>query len=93
VYYENLCTQPKIELPDVFNTIGLGKAVKVMDTINQPSQTTRSNSAVVQGTDKITNWKKKLTSVQITNILRIVEAFELSHIYNDSYLPLNQDAQ
>jgi hypothetical protein len=93
VYYENLCTQPKIELPDVFNAIGLGKAVKVMDTINQPSQTTRSNSAVIQGTDKITNWKKKLSSVQITNILRIVEAFELSHIYNDSYLPLNQDAQ
>jgi hypothetical protein len=92
-YYENLCTQPKIELPDVFNAIGLGKAVKVMDKINQPSQTTRSNSAVVKGTDKIISWKKKLTSVQITNILRIVEAFELSHIYNDSYLPLNQDAQ
>jgi hypothetical protein len=92
VYYENLCTQPEIEIPAIFASIGQRYVSPVIDTINQPSQTTRETSAVVTGTDKISNWKKKLSSSQIEKILSIVEKFGLGHLYSDSFLPLNKDA-
>jgi hypothetical protein len=72
----------------------LGKRITDMknDSINRPSQTTRAASAVVDGTDKISAWKKKLSDKQIKNILRVVEAFGLGHLYDDSVFPLNKDA-
>ena len=57
----------------------------------QPSQTTRRASAVVTGSDKIENWKKKLSRSQIDNVLRVVQAFGLGHLYGDSTLPLNKN--
>ena len=59
-----------------------------MDRINQPSQTTRVTSAIVAGTDKIAAWKQKLSPVQIEHILRVVDAFGLSDLYDESLLPL-----
>ena len=91
VYYENLCTQPEVEIPALFEYMGFQKGDLIVDTINRPSQTTRENSAVVTGTDKIRNWKKKLTSTQIKNVLHVVNDFGLGHIYDDSYMPLNHD--
>ena len=88
VYYENLCTQPQAELLSIFASIGRPYAEPNMDKINQPSQTTRVTSAIVAGTDKISAWKKKLSPVQIEQTLRVVDAFGLSHLYNESLLPL-----
>lgn len=93
VYYEHLCIQPEIEIPALYNYIGLENDSAIFEKVNKPSQTTREGSAIVTGTDKISNWKKKLTTTQIDNILRIVDAFGLSHIYNESYLPLDKNAQ
>jgi len=89
VYYENLCTQPEIELPDIFKSIGQHYENPRIDKINQPSQTAKETSAVVTGKDKVTHWKKKLTPSQIENILRVVDRFGLSHIYGDLPMPLN----
>jgi len=89
VYYENLCTHPESELPGIFETIGYKYSAPLVAGINQPSQTARRASAVVTGTDKIENWKQKLSRSQIDNILRIVQAFGLGHLYSDSTLPLN----
>lgn len=91
-YYENLCTQPELELPSIFTSIGQRSVSRIIDTINRPSQTTREMSAVVSGIDKTTNWRKRLSLEQINNILRVVEVFGLSHIYGDSFLPLSKDA-
>jgi hypothetical protein len=90
VYYENLCTQPEIELPGVFEAIGYQYSGAAATSINQPSQTTRRASAVVTGTNKIANWKRKLSRSQIDNILRVVHGFGLDHLYRDSSLPLVQ---
>jgi sulfotransferase family protein len=89
VYYENLCTHPEAELPGIFETIGYEFSSALVDTINQPSQTTKAGSAVVAGTDKIGSWKQKLSRSQIDNILRIVHGFGLSHLYSEASLPLN----
>lgn len=87
VYYENLCTQPQVEIPAILASIGQESTEPVSEIINRPSQTTRRTSAVVNGTDKITTWKKKLSPLQIDKILRIVGAFGLGHLYGDSGLP------
>jgi len=89
IYYENLCTHPKGELSGIFKVIGYEFSGPQVDTINQPSQTTRAGSAVIAGTDKIGSWKKKLSPSQIDNILRIVHGFGLSHLYGPSSLPLD----
>jgi hypothetical protein len=91
VYYENLCTQPEIELPGIFEAIGQQYSGRLFTGSNQPSQTTRSASAVVAGTNKIENWKNKLSRSQIDNVLRVVQAFGLGHVYDDSTLPLDKN--
>jgi hypothetical protein len=91
VYYENLCTQPEIELPGIFEAIGHQYSSRLFTGSDQPSQTARSASAVVAGTNKIENWKNKLSRSQIDNVLRVVQAFGLGHVYDDSTLPLNKN--
>lgn len=91
VYYENLCTQPKIELPMLFDLIGKERQQLLSDKFNRPSQTTRETSAVVTGADKISSWKRKLDASQIERILHIVDAFGLGHLYGNSFQPLNTD--
>jgi hypothetical protein len=93
VYYENLCLHPEGELPGIFESIGYEFSSPFVDTINQPSQTTRAGSAVVVGTDKIGNWKQKLSRSQIDNILQVVQAFGLGHLYGDSTLPLYKNVR
>jgi hypothetical protein len=90
VYYENLCTQPEIELTGILEAIGYKYKSPLVNTSDHPSQTTRAASAVVTGTDKIEGWKKKLSRSQIDNILQVVHGFDLSHLYGDSYLPLDK---
>src|SRR5687768_15434851 len=92
IYYEHLCTQPELELPEIFTSIGQRYDATAMDKINRPSQTTRESSAVVNGKDQISYWKQKLTPLQIDNILRVVEKFGLDDLYNDSFLPVSKDA-
>jgi hypothetical protein len=91
VFYEDLCTQPEIELPAIFEALGQEYLeTDVTRIAGRPSQTTRKDSAIVIGTDKVESWKESLSSTQIDNILRIVDAFGLSHLYGDSSLPLNR---
>ena len=88
VYYENLCSQPDKELPELFEFLGQPYTRPVIEIINQPSQTTNATSAVVTGTDKIEGWKKKLGRSQIDGVLRTVDAFGMSHLYGQSSSPL-----
>lgn len=92
VYYENLCTQPEIELPAIFASLGQAYQDMKNGTLDLPSQTTRVTSAVVHGRDKISSWKEKLTSGKIKNILQIVDAFGLGYLYDESIYPLEKNA-
>ena len=93
VHYETLVTQAERELPAIFKIIGQENSQLNIDTINRPSQTTIEISPVVTGGDKISNWKKRLTSDQIRNILQIVDSFGLGYLYGDSVLPVNNNAK
>ena len=91
VYYENLCTQPEIELPGIFDALGYPFSGRLIASSNQPSQTSRRDSAVAIRTDKIENWKKRLGRSQIEAILRVVQAFGLDNLYGESTVPLKKN--
>jgi hypothetical protein len=88
VFYENLCTRPEIELPCVFRALGHDYRASVFERSRVPSTTAIRSSAVLAGRDLVTRWKDVLAPKQIDNILSIVEAFQLGHIYRDSFMPL-----
>ena len=90
VYYEDLCTQPETELPEIFEAMGFKYSRLFVSRFDRPSQTARRASPVVAGTEKIENWKHKLNRSQIDNILRIVNGFGLSYLYDHSSIPLNR---
>lgn len=92
VHYENLCTQPEIELPVIFKTLGQRYEPSVIKQSSRPSMTTRMTSAVVTGNNKIARWTNSLGSAQVKNILSVVKAFDLDYLYGDSLVPLNKDA-
>jgi hypothetical protein len=89
IYYENLCTQPAVELPRLFDFIHQKYKRTAIDQMMIPSSTTRLTSAIVTGEDRISRWKRNLTSKQIDRILYIVDSFGLAHLYSDSLLPLD----
>ena len=89
VYYEDLCVQPATEFPAILESIGYGYPPSRIELLNRPSQTTKLTSAVVTGTNKVSHWKSVLSQVQIERILKVVQAFGLDHLYDDTPLPLN----
>lgn len=89
VYYENLCTQPEVELANIFEFIHHRYKPMNLRKFTVPSLTAKTTSAVVSGSDRVTQWKRKLNPTQINNILRVVNLFDLDYLYGDSHLPLN----
>lgn len=88
VFYEHLCTRPEAEVERIFCTINQAYTSSVFDTMERPSTTATSASAVMHGDDRVTRWQRELSVRQIDDILSIVEAFGMSHLYSDSPLPL-----
>lgn len=91
IFYENLCVQPEVELTRIFRAVGYRYKKTVFTALDRPSATATRSSAVMRGDDKIAQWKKSLSSKQISNILSIVEAFGLDCVYDDSLLPLSDE--
>jgi hypothetical protein len=88
IFYEDLCIQPEVEIPKIFQAIKHQHQASVFEHINQPSTTTVRTSAVVTGEDKVARWKKELSPKQINNILSVVEDFRLDYIYGNTFTPL-----
>jgi hypothetical protein len=90
IYYENLCLQPEIEVPRIFEIIKQEHRDTVYKYLNKPSNTTAIHSAILSGEDKVNKWKRHLSNIQINNILSVVRDFELDYIYGDSFEPLTE---
>lgn len=87
IFYENLCARPEVEIPRIFEVIGHEYKNTVFASMDRPSRTSTRSSAVMTGDDKVTQWKRILSPKQIDDILSVVEAFGLDHIYGDSFTP------
>jgi hypothetical protein len=91
VSYERLCTQPEEELRRIFELIKLPNADLGIRYVNRPSITALPSSAVITGENKIARWQRRLSPEQIRNVLGIVRAFGLDHLYADSVMPIYKD--
>jgi hypothetical protein len=87
IFYESLCMQPEREVPKMFQAIGHKYDEAVFALAQRPSTTTARTSAIVTGEDRVIRWKRELSPQQISNILSVVEDFELDYIYGDSPTP------
>jgi hypothetical protein len=87
VFYEDLCLRPESELPRIFRALGRSHDETVLETVDRPSLTSRSGSAVVTGEDRISRWRKLLPAREAEAVLSLVESFGLGHLYGDSDLP------
>jgi hypothetical protein len=88
VSYERLRTEPEIELPRVFEGIGLGYRASLFDQLDRPSKTTVSASPVMSGRGTVGRWTRELSSEQIRRILAVVEGFGLGSLYGESIVPI-----
>jgi hypothetical protein len=88
IFYENLCLQPEVEIPKIFQILQHEYKNSVFEYANMPSTTSIRTSASVTGKNTVTRWSKELSSEQISSIMSIVEAFGLHYIYGDSLQPL-----
>ena len=90
-FYEDLCTRARNEVPRLFDLLGLEAGPAVFRALERPSTTARGFSAVVTGDDRLTAWKRWLSSAQADRVLAVVERFGLGGIYGDSDTPLARD--
>ena len=88
VFYEDLHRQPENEIRKIFEFIRQPFDPKINHNMSRPSQTTRATSAVVTNSDRIAHWRTRLEPAQIENILRVVKAFGLEHLYGETDQPL-----
>ncbi len=88
IFYEDLYLHPEIEIPRIFAGIKQDYGPSVISSLNKPSTTSTRSSAVVTGEDRIAKWKNTLAAVQVEQILSVVEAFDLGHLYGESVTPL-----
>jgi hypothetical protein len=91
VYYEDLCLQPEVEIPRVFAALGQSYDESVFARLPRPSLTSTGGSAVIAEGDRVSGWRKSLSARQISEILGVVEAFGLAHLYGDGDIPLFQN--
>jgi hypothetical protein len=87
LFYEHLCVQPEVEIPALFGAIGRSYTSSVFHRMQRPSRTSTTASAVTWGTDKVRRWQSTLAASQVRDILRIVDGFGLTHLYDDSLMP------
>jgi hypothetical protein len=92
VFYEDLCLRPDTEIPRIFRAIGRDFDRTAFRAADRPSATAQPTSAVVAGTDRVSGWTSALSSRQIEQVLAVVDAFGLGHLYGSSPTPLTEGA-
>jgi hypothetical protein len=83
VRYEDLCRDPSVAIPRLFGAIRRPFGDSVFRSARMPSLTSRPESAVVSGHDPVTEWQGALPPAAVRDVLSVVEAFGLGHLYED----------
>lgn len=86
-FYEELCTNPRKELPKLFNYLGKEIDDSIFDAISKPSNQARANSAIRLGESLINSWKKSVTSEEKSRALQILTSFGLESLYDEFSIP------
>ncbi len=87
VTYEDLVIDGVSELKKIFNLLNMDISTKKIEKVLQiPSSTTKNDSNVIQGGNKLATWKKRLSEKEIKNILNIVNLFGFD-FYDENLKP------
>lgn len=87
VFYENLCLQPHPELAQIEQVVKRRFPPGAFTSLSKPSATTTASSAILTGDNQVARWRNSLSASEIRQILDIVAAFGLDHLYGDGLLP------
>ena len=92
VYYEKLVCEPETEIDRIFRRLNLDYDKQTaLNEVEKPSVTTTWEHASLTPQNKIGNWKAKLSSRQIDNILSLVHGFGLNDLYDHTRMPKMDD--
>lgn len=98
VFYEQLCSHPENELKRLSSylyNVGRERDLdpRLLEKINEPSFTSRKDSAINRGDNLCDVWRQDLSDSQIDNGMEILRAFGLDRIYNESLMPNREAAE
>lgn len=86
-FYESFCIRPREAIERLFSFIGQRFDDSVFVKLKQPSGSSRSNSAIMTGSNLIDAWKKDVDMSQIHRAVEILNMFGLDKIYSQDSLP------
>jgi hypothetical protein len=84
LYYEDLVDRPKEVIPKVFEVLGRGYGSSVFDFLSRPSLTTDRGSAILSDRGSRRPWEDHMTAQQADEVMEVVRAFGLDHLYDPS---------
>ena len=88
-FYEHLVDDPVNEMRRVFHYLGRPIDNDLLKKkISSPSTMSNNNSAIVQGGDPVSSWKKKVSADEIKRAKDMLKLFELDKIYTADDRPL-----
>jgi hypothetical protein len=87
LYYEDLVNRPADIVPMIFRAVGKSYGTSVFKRLSRPSSTAHGSSASVTGEDPSRTWGSLLTQEQMDDVMEIVTAFGLDHLYEASGEP------
>lgn len=89
IFYEDLVSQPVIELEKLFLYLGRidTDELEQIERIKKPTRTTKTSSISQRREINYDSWKQELSSKQIDRGVKFLEHFNLDGIYKDGSLP------
>jgi hypothetical protein len=87
VFFEDLLRDTRKVLLDVFRAIGRPFDESILSATDKPSATARSRSPMLRSRDPSAAWTSDLTAPEVDEIMEIVQAFGLGHLYDERGLP------
>lgn len=83
ITYEALVRRGEEELGRLYKKWGMSVSQEALARLDRPSRTVSGESQIVRGKDPLTGWKKHLTRQEISNILKVVDLFDLNFYTED----------
>lgn len=88
LFYENLCTQPEIEIKRLFSFLGEPYDERIFKTVRRPSDVCRKDSAINTRKSLTDDFKKHISRNQIQKAVEILSLFGLDKVYSEGPMPL-----
>jgi hypothetical protein len=87
VYYENLLTNPEIEIDRIFSAWGIQPPSQILNQVSTPSSTTHQASFMVSKHKQLGKWKEFFNEKQKQDMDAILEYFGITQYSSKSIFP------